>query len=128
VGNAQNVQNAGWLSYLFMTVAIGSAVAGFERLGLPMHVLKALLKDSPSLAIAGSETIIDQMSSRQYGSETWTIDNMVAALDHVIAFADRLKIDTSVMKPIRDLYAKASTLGFGSRDVAALYEAIIPRS
>ena len=128
VGNAQNVQNAGWLSYMFMTIAIGSAVAGFERLGLPMHVLKALLKDSPNLAIAGSEAIIDQMSSRQYGSEIWTIDNMVAALEQAIAFADRLKIDTSVMKPIRDLYAKASKLGFGSRDVAALYEAIIPRS
>lgn len=124
VGQAQNLQNAAWLSYLFMTVAIGSALAAFERLGLPVHVLKALLRESPTLAIAGSEEIITEMSSRQYGSDKWTVDNMVAALDQVLPFAHNLKIDTSVIQTVRELYAKASRMGFGNRDITALYEAI----
>lgn len=42
--------------HLYMTVAIGSVVAGFERLGLPINVLKVLLRESPTLAIAGART------------------------------------------------------------------------
>jgi 3-hydroxyisobutyrate dehydrogenase-like beta-hydroxyacid dehydrogenase len=128
VGNAQKVQNAAWLSYMFMTIAIGSALAGFKLQGLPLPVLKWMLTEGPTTAIAGAEEIIPEMDSRKYGSDKWTVNNMVTTLDQINAFADSLGMDVSVMKATREMYSKAAKLGFGSSNITALYEAIVSRS
>ena len=128
VGNASKAQMSLWLSYMFMTIAMTYPVAAFEKLGPPVDVVRAVLEGNPTLAIAGANEIIPEMSRRAYGSGSWSIDNMILSMDQAIAFATRLNIDTAVMSAIRDVYAKAASMGLGSRDVAAAYEAVNPRN
>lgn len=127
VGNASKAQMSLWLSYMFMTIAMSYPVAAFEKLGLPVDVVRAVLDGNPTLAIAGANEIIPEMYQRDYGSGSWSIDNMILSIDQAIAFAARLKIDTGVMSAIRDVYAKAASMGLGSRDITAMYEAVNPR-
>lgn len=51
---------------------------------------------------------------------------MILSIDQAVAFAARLGINTDVMSAIRDVYARAAEMGLGARDVAAVYEAVIP--
>lgn len=126
VGNASKVQMSMWLSYMFMTIAIAYPVAAFEKLGLPAHVARALLADNPTLAIAGANELVPEMCRRAYGTGSFSIDNMISSIDQAIAFATRLGIGTDVMTAIRDVYSRTASIGLGSRDVAAVYEAVSP--
>lgn len=128
VGNASKAQMAMWLSYMFMTIAMTYPVAAFEKLGLPVEVAQSLLVNSPTLAMAGANELIPQMSRRDYGSGSWSIENMLLSIDQAIAYAVRLGLDPTVMRAIRDVYAKAAAMGLGGRDVSAVYEAVNPRS
>lgn len=128
VGNASKVQMAMWLSYMFMTIAMTYPVAALEKLGLPVNVAQSLLGGSPTLAIAGANDLIPQMSRRDYGTGSFSIDNMILSVDQAIGFAARLGLDPTVMRAIRDVYAKAASMGLGGRDVSAVYEAVNPRS
>jgi 3-hydroxyisobutyrate dehydrogenase len=126
VGDAQKVVNALALAYAFQTIAVASAVAAFERQRLPIEIAQAVLSSSPMLAFAGAHRLVPAMASRRYGSDQWSVDNMVIVCDQMIGFAEQLHIDPSVLKAIREMYVKASKLGFGSQDVTALYEALNP--
>ena len=128
VGNASKAQMALWLSYMFMTIAMAYPVAAFEKLGLPAEVACSMLSDNPTMAIAGAGDIMPEMIRREYGSGSWTIDNMILSMDQAMAFAGRLGIDTAVMRAIRDVYAMAASMGFGGRDVSAVYEAVNPQA
>jgi 3-hydroxyisobutyrate dehydrogenase-like beta-hydroxyacid dehydrogenase len=127
IGNAAKAQMAGWLSYMFITIGIGYAVAGCERQGLPVDALRAVLTNNPALAMPGADYIVPEMAQRKYGSNRWSVDNMIISIDNAMRFAARLGIDTSVMHAIRNVYIKASEIGYGKQDVTALYEAINPR-
>lgn len=127
VGNASKAQMAGWLSYMFITIGIGYAVAGCEKQGLPIDALQAVLTRNPALAMPGADYIIPEMAQRKYGTSRWSVDNMAASIDYAMQFATGLGIDISVMRSIRDVYIKASERGFGRFDVSALYEEINPR-
>jgi 3-hydroxyisobutyrate dehydrogenase-like beta-hydroxyacid dehydrogenase len=127
VGNASKAQMSMWLSYLFMTIAMTYPVAAFERLGMPVDIVRSLLASNPTLAIAGANELVPEMSRRAYGTGSFSIDNMIYSVDQAIAFAARLGIDPGVMRAVRGVYAKAAELGLGSRDVAAVYEAVNPR-
>lgn len=126
VGNASKAQMSMWLSYMFMTIAMAYPVAAFEKLGLPVDVARALLASNPTLAIAGANDLVPQMSGRAYGTESFSIHNMILSVDQAIAFATRLGIDAAVMSAIRDVYARAAAKGLGPRDVAAVYEVVNP--
>jgi 3-hydroxyisobutyrate dehydrogenase-like beta-hydroxyacid dehydrogenase len=126
-GNASKAQMAGWLSYMFITIGIGYAVAGCERQGLPVDALQAVLTRNPALAMPGADYIVPEMAQRNYGANRWSVDNMIVSIDNAMRFAAGLGIDTSVMRAIRDVYIKASEIGYGKQDVTALYEAINPR-
>jgi 3-hydroxyisobutyrate dehydrogenase-like beta-hydroxyacid dehydrogenase len=128
VGNASRGQMGLWLSYMFMTIAMTYPLAAFEKLGLPQDVARKVLGESPTLAIAGANDLIPQMIRRDYGSGSWSIDNMILGMDQAIGFAATLGIDTAVMRSIREVYAKAAEMGLGGRDVAAVYEAVNPRA
>ncbi len=127
VGNASKAQMSLWLSYMFMTIAMTYPVAAFEKLGLPQEVAGSMLSDNPTLAITGAEHLVPDMIRREYGSGSWTIDNMILSMDQALNFAERLGFDTAVMRAIRDVYAKASSMGLGGRDVSAVYEAVNPK-
>jgi 3-hydroxyisobutyrate dehydrogenase-like beta-hydroxyacid dehydrogenase len=75
----------------------------------------------------GADYIVPEMAQRKYGSERWSVDNMIISIDNAMRFATSLGIETSVMRAIRDVYIKASEIGYGKQDVTALYEAINPR-
>ena len=126
VGNASRAQMSLWLSYMFMTIAMTYPVAAFEKLGLPMDVARTMLTDNPTLAITGAGGIVPEMIRREYGSGSWTVDNMILSMDQAMGFADRLGLDTGVMRAIRGVYARASSMGLGGRDVSAVYEAVNP--
>ncbi len=128
IGNASKAQMSMWLSYMFMTIAMTYPVAAFEKLGMPVDVVRALLAGNPTLAIAGANELIPEMSRRAYGTGSFTIDNMIHSVDQAITFAARLGIDTNVMSAIRDVYSRAASMGLGARDVAAVYEAVNPRN
>lgn len=127
VGNASKAQMSLWLSYMFLTIATSYSVAAFDKLGMPIKVAQSVLADNPSVSIAGANDIIPEMAKRAYGKDRWSVDNMVLTIDQAIAFAARLNIDTTVMKAVRDVYAKASAMGYGASDITALYEAVNPR-
>ena len=127
VGNASKAQMSLWLSYMFLTIAMAYSVAAFEKLDLPVDVVQSVLAENSALAIAGANYIIPEMSRRSYGMERWSVDNMILSIDTAIAFASNLKIDTGVMSAIRAVYARASAMGYGPRDITALYEAVNPR-
>ncbi len=126
VGNASKAQMSLWLSYMFMTIAMTYPVAAFEKLGLPTDVACSMLSDNPTLAITGAADIIPEMIRRDYGSGSWTIDNMILSVDQAVDFAERLGLETAVMRAIRDVYAKAASMGLGGHDVSAVYEAVNP--
>ncbi len=128
VGNAQKVLNAMGLTYIYQTIAIGSAVAAFERLGLPVEMAQTILSTSPTLGIANAHYLVPEMASRRYGSDQWSVDNMVAVCDEMITFSTKIGIDPCAIRGVREMYAKTSRLGFGSKDITALYEALNPRS
>lgn len=126
VGNASKAQMSLWLSYMFMTIAMTYPVAAFDKLGLPLDVACSMLSDNPTLAITGAKDLIPEMIRRDYGSGSWTVDNMILSVDQAVDFAERLGFDTAVMRAIRDVYAKAASMGLGGRDVSAVYEAVNP--
>ena len=128
VGNASKAQMSLWLSYMFLTLAMAYSLAAFEKQNIPVDVVQSVLQENSALAIAGASYIIPEMSRRSYGNERWSVDNMVLSIDQVMSFAAKLDIDTQVMKAVRDVYVKASSMGYGSRDITALYEAVNPRS
>ena len=127
VGNASKAQMSFWLSYLFLNIAISYSLAAFEKQGIAVHVVQSVLANNSTLAIAGANDIIPEMSRRSYGTRGWSVDNMVMSIDQAIAYAARLHIDTRVMSAVRDVYAAASSLGYGAHDVTAVYEAVNPR-
>jgi len=127
VGDAQKMLRALGLAFSYQTIAVGSTVAAFERQGLPFELAEAVFSTNPVLAMAGARYLIPAMASRQYGSEQWSVENMVTINDEMIEFAESLSIDASALRAVRQLYAKASRLGFGSKDITALYEALNPR-
>jgi hypothetical protein len=53
---------------------------------------------------------------------------MVALIDTLAAFASNLNLDKAPFGPIGELYAKAASMGYGGRNVTAVYEALNPRS
>jgi 3-hydroxyisobutyrate dehydrogenase-like beta-hydroxyacid dehydrogenase len=67
------------------------------------------------------------MSRRDYGTGSWSIDNMILSIDQAIGFPSRLGLDPTVMRAIRDVYAEAASMGPGGRDVSAVYEAVDPK-
>jgi hypothetical protein len=68
------------------------------------------------------------MQARAYGSDAWTVDKTALSIDQAIRFSQGLGLDAAVMIEIRKMYTKASRLGFGDSQSAALYEAINPRA
>jgi 3-hydroxyisobutyrate dehydrogenase-like beta-hydroxyacid dehydrogenase len=127
IGNAQKVVHALALAYVHQTVAVGSVVAAFERQALPLDLARTILVESPALAVANADYLIRSMGSRCYGRSEWNVDHMTSICDDLIQFSKDLHIDASAVKAIRALYVRASTRGFGSDDVTALYEVINPR-
>jgi 3-hydroxyisobutyrate dehydrogenase-like beta-hydroxyacid dehydrogenase len=127
VGNAAKAQMSLWLSYMFLTIATSYSVTAFEKLGLPIKVAQSVLAGNPSISIAGANDMIPEMAKRAYGKDRWSVDNMVLSIDQAIVFAARLKIDTTVMKAVRDVYARTSAMGYGGFDITAIYEAVNPR-
>jgi len=128
LGNASRATMSFWLSHVFVRVAIGYAVAAFEKQNLPPDLLRSALSGNPAVALPQADYIVTEMVKRTYGSEDWTVDMTVQSIDQAIEFATKLGIDSRVMVEIRELYAKASMLGFGARDANALYEVLNPRA
>jgi 3-hydroxyisobutyrate dehydrogenase-like beta-hydroxyacid dehydrogenase len=124
VGNASKAEMALWLPYMFHTVAAAYALGAFEKLGLPVGIVRALLTDNPVVRVAGADRSVDQMSRRSYGSKMWTVDNFVASCDMIIEFARNMNMPTQVFSDIKDIYVETSKRGFGGEDVTAIYEAI----
>jgi 3-hydroxyisobutyrate dehydrogenase-like beta-hydroxyacid dehydrogenase len=115
------------LSYMFVRIAIAYSLAAFEKQNLPVDFLRCALSENPSQALPCADSIISEMAKRAYGGSSWTVDMTVLSIDQGIQFAQKLGIETTVMVEIRNMYAKASQLGFGARDATALYEAVNPR-
>lgn len=127
VGNAARAQLSLWLSYQFLTLAMSYSVAAFERLGLPVNVAQSVLGGNEDIRIGGAAQLIPDMENRRYGSERWSVDNMVLSIDQAIGFAKGLGIDTTLMQGVRETYARAAAMGYGGRDITAVYEVINPR-
>lgn len=127
VGNASKAQMSLWLSYMFLTIATAYSLAAFEKLNIPVSVVQSVLANNSALAIAGANDVIPEMSRRSYGADRWSVDNMILSIDQAISFAGKLNIDTAVMSAVRDVYARAASMGYGARDITALYEAVNPR-
>ena len=127
VGNASKAQLSLILSYVFLTAAIANSLAAFEKLNLPVPVIQNILTDSPAVAIGDANKQIAEMSRREYGSGRWSINNMISTIDQAAEFAMALKMDTTAMTAIRQIYARAASMGYGTRDITSVYEAIYPR-
>jgi len=128
VGNASRAQMSLWLSYMFLTIAMAYSLAAFEKLQMPVKVVQDILANNSTLALAGANDIIPEMSARAYGKERWSVDNMILSIDQVVAFARGLQLDTRVLEAVREMYAKAAAKGYGAHDITALYEALNPRA
>jgi 3-hydroxyisobutyrate dehydrogenase len=128
VGNASKAEMALWLPYMFTTIAAAYALGAFEKLGLPVGIVRSLLTDNPVIRVAGADRSVDQMSGRSYGSKMWTIDNFVGSCDMIIDFARSLGMPTEVFSDVKAIYAETSKRGFGAEDVTAIYEVINARS
>jgi 3-hydroxyisobutyrate dehydrogenase len=122
LGNASKAELALWLSYMFQTVSVAYSVAAFGKLGLPMDVVLSALTENPTLTITGAEHLVPQMARRTYTSEMWSVDNFAASTPMIIDFAKGLGLPTRLFEEISDIYFKASALGHGGVDVAAIYE------
>jgi 3-hydroxyisobutyrate dehydrogenase len=127
IGNSSKVQMSLLLSHMFVRIAIAYSLAAFEKQNLPVDFLRSALSENLSQALPCADSIISEMAKRAYGSSSWTVDMTVLSIDQGIQFAQKLGIDTAAMVEIRDMYVKASRLGFGARDATALYEAVNPR-
>jgi 3-hydroxyisobutyrate dehydrogenase-like beta-hydroxyacid dehydrogenase len=125
LGNASKAELALWLSYMFQTVSVAYSVAAFDKLGLPMDVVLSALTENPTLTITGAEHLVPQMARRTYTSEMWSVDNFAASTPMIIDFAKGLGLPTRLFEEISDIYAKASALGHGGEDVAAIYETFV---
>lgn len=125
LGNASKAEGAVWLGYMFQTIAAAYPVAAFRKMGLPMDVIESILRENPTLRVTGSETFVPEMISRQYGSNQFSIDNFAATAQMMCKFAEELDLPTGVFKSIHGLYARASALGYGAKDVTAVFEALM---
>lgn len=124
VGRASKAEMGLWLPYAFQTLAIAYGVAAFQREELPQSVLESVLTANPILRIAGSEATIPVMAARSYGTEQWSIDNMIASVEMAADYAGKLGLPTEVFLSIRNAYAEARKKGLGRHDVAAVYEVV----
>jgi 3-hydroxyisobutyrate dehydrogenase-like beta-hydroxyacid dehydrogenase len=128
VGNASKAAIGLAMSSSFLTAAIAYSVAAFNKMELSAKVSHELLAGSLDVAMAEAKHCIPEMSQRTYGTGPWTVDNMVALIDTLAAFASNLNLDKAPFGPIGELYAKAASMGYGGRNVTAVYEALNPRS
>lgn len=128
VGNASRGEMALWFTYMFQTVSMAYALAGFEKLGLPVNVLQAVLNESSALRVASAEEMLPLMIGRKYGTALFSVTNFAKSCDMVIQYAKGLGLPTKVFEAIREIYLTASELGYGDRDVTAIYEALNPAS
>ena len=128
VGNSAKAQMSMWLSYMFLNTALAYSLAAFEKLNLPVDILTKVLSSNEALMIAQANSILPEMSSRKYGSDRWSIENMAASIEQATDFAASLGLDTTILDEIKRGYVRASELGLGDKDITALYEVINPNS
>jgi 3-hydroxyisobutyrate dehydrogenase len=128
VGNACKATLGLALSSSFLTAAIAYSVAALDEMDLSGKVIRELLAGSLDVGIAEAKKCIPEMSHRTYGTGPWTVNSMVALIDTLTAFASNLKLDDAPLGAMGELYAKAASLGYGDRNVTAVYEALNPRS
>ena len=124
VGNASRTEFALWLSYMFQAVAVAYSAAAFETLGLPNDALVSALVEDPTLRVTGAESYIQQMSSRKYANDIFSIDTFALTAGLVIEEANNIGLNTAPLTEIRKLFLAASGMGHGADDVSAVYEVL----
>lgn len=125
VGNASKHEMAVWLPYAFQTIAAAYGAAAYKKLGLPDEVIQALLSSNVVLRIAGADDALPTMASRSYGNQQWSIDNFIASMDMVIENTRHLGMPAEVFEAINNVYKQAAAKGFGSKDLPAVFEALM---
>lgn len=125
LGDASRCEMALWLPFAFQTIAIAYTTAAFAKERLSMSVLQGVLSGSPLLRIAGAEQAIPPMVQRQYGTNQWSVDNMLSSLDILIRYASGLGLPTEVFGSIRELYRQTAQRGLGLRDHMAVHEVLL---
>lgn len=125
IGSASQVELALYFSYIFNNISIAYAAAAFTKYGLPHDILLSILTKNPTLKVANAETLLPKMMKRDYDSIIWTIDNLGGSLDMVKDLAKTAGIPSDFIELVHRYHQRASDLGFGQKDVAAVYEAFL---
>lgn len=124
VGRASRVEMAFWLPFAFQTIAVAYTVAAFEKEHLPISVLESVLKDNPVLRMPSAAPAIQAMVAGKFGTDQWSVDNMVTSLNIAIEYARAIHLPVAIFEKIQEAYAEAARRGFGSQDHAAVYDVI----
>jgi 3-hydroxyisobutyrate dehydrogenase-like beta-hydroxyacid dehydrogenase len=125
VGMASKHEMAILLSYFFQTVATAYSTAAAVKLDLPMELVKSALTENPTTLVASSDYTMPQMIARSYGVGMFSVDNFVEGSEFIIRYAKDLGLPVDILEAVRDIYVRTSALGFGSSDVAAIYECFV---
>ncbi|TXS90324.1 NAD(P)-dependent oxidoreductase [Parahaliea maris] len=124
IGNASRAEMAFWLPFAFQTIAIAYTVAAFDSEGLPPALPNKVLSANPVLNISGADSAVPAMQKHSYGTDQWSIDNMVTSLKVAIRYAKERGLSTGVFESILEVYECAAQQGLGDKDHAAVREAL----
>jgi 3-hydroxyisobutyrate dehydrogenase len=126
VGNASNSQLGLAFSAAFLTAAVAYSVAAFEKMRLPIAVIRDVLSVNPDVGIAQASQMVPEMHLRNYDPGGWSVNNMTALMDLLSASAKDLGLQIGPLQAIKDLYARAAEMGYGEFSVAAVHEVLNP--
>ena len=107
----------------FMSTAYAAALA--SKLNTDPEILRHTLTTNPTMLITGADALLPQMFARRYAESTASIDNMSYAAKMALDSARSLGLPTKILEGMAEICETASAQGFGAKDVAAVFEALV---
>lgn len=121
-GDASKAYMALCIPYMFLPLAAAYSIGVFERLGLPTGIIPGIWRSNPTIASESAAILADEMLKKNYHRAQFSIDNFIEMSEQVITFSRELKMDTEILKMIRDSFIAVSDKGMGGFDVPAIIE------
>jgi len=125
VGDASRGDLAFAATYVFNVTAAAYTAAMGSLLGVPEAIIEHQLTASPAITVTGADQLLPQIFARKYEESLASIDTVKMALEMALPQAQKIGIPTKILEGFLEIYTDASDRGYGSKDIASVFEVLV---
>jgi 3-hydroxyisobutyrate dehydrogenase len=106
---------------VFSSTMMAYAGAALVKLNIPEDIAMQNLGGM----IPGAEYMLPNIINRNYDQCVASTDSLIGVVDSAISTAEHLSFPTEILKSMRELYVKATELGYGEKDATSVVEVLL---